>query len=342
MTGGRAARPATAAPAALAALVLWAGALSGCGAGAGGHADQRPAVARAAAAVHLSTADGARRLHREPDVAIAAAREPAEPQSIVLDADRRFQAMEGWGAALTDAAAHLIETRLAPGERDRLLRELFGRGDGGIGLGMVRVPVGASDFSHRHYSYADLPPGETDPTLARFSIAPDRAERLPLLRRALAVNPGLRVVASPWSAPGWMKTSGSLIGGTLRPEHHGAYAEYLARWVEAWEAEGVPVFALTLQNEPHHEPADYPGMRLDPAQRAALLRDHVGPLFARRGIRAQLWEWDHNWDEPASPLAVLADGGARRWVRGVAWHCYAGDVAAQSEVHERHPEGAFV
>jgi glucosylceramidase len=100
----------------------------------------------------------------------------------------------------------------------------------------------------------------------------------------------------------------------------------------------VPIFAITVQNEPHFEPADYPGMRLTPAQRADLLENHVGPLFARRGIRTRILDWDHNWDEPQSPLAVLADTAARRRVAGVAWHCYGGDVSAQTTVHDAHPD----
>src|SRR3982751_6060664 len=138
-------------------------------------------------------------------------------------------------------------------QREALLQELFGR-DPGIGLSFVRVTMGASDFSRSHYSYDDVPPGETDPTLAHFSIDVDRAEKLPALKRASAINPQLKLVGSPWSPPAWMKTSGSLIKGTLKPEFYPAFAEYFRRWVDAYEAEGLRIFAVTLQNEPHFEP----------------------------------------------------------------------------------------
>jgi len=145
-------------------------------------------------------------------------------------------------------------------------------------------------------------------------------------------------MASPWSAPAWMKTSGSLIKGTLRPEAYGPFAEYFRRYVEAYAAEGVPIWAITVQNEPHFEPENYPGMRLDPPQRAEFLKSHLGPLFERAGIRTLVFDWDHNWDEPESPLAVLNDPAAKRYVDGVAWHCYKGEVPAQSRVHDAHPD----
>src|SRR6185503_1344621 len=106
----------------------------------------------------------------------------------------------------------------------------------------------------------------------------------------------------------------------------------------AYEAEGVPIFAITVQNEPHFEPDNYPGMRLTPAQRADVLKHNLGPLFERNAIRTQILDWDHNWDEPNSPLAVLADSGARKYVSGIAWHCYAGDVSAQTPVHDAYPD----
>ena len=262
----------------------------------------------------------------------------ADTARVVIDVDEgtRYQQMIGFGAAMTDASAFLINRKLGP-RRAAVMQELFGR-DPGIGLSFLRVPIGASDFSSTHYSYDDMPAGQADVTLARFSIDADRADKLPVLRQALAINPRLMLVASPWSAPGWMKTSGSLIGGTLRPESYPTFADYLHRFIQAYASEGVPVFAITLQNEPAFEPPDYPGMRLEPAARAALIGRHVGPLFARHGIATHILDWDHNWDRPDQPIAVLADSAARRHVSGVAWHCYAGDVDAQEMVRAAHPD----
>ena len=287
------------------------------------------------AQVWLTTGSRTHLLSREPDLLF---RSSAAPEDVVIDVDDRttYQTMVGFGAAVTDASAYPLDQTLGS-RRDAVLRELFDP-KSGLGLSFMRVPMGASDFSSTHYSYDDMPAGRSDDALTRFSIDADRRYKLPVLRRALALNPQLRLVASPWSAPAWMKSNGSLIQGTLRPDSYGAFAEYLRRSIQAYAAEGVPIFALTLQNEPAFEPPDYPGMRLTSAARAELIGRHVGPLFAASGISARILDWDHNWDQPEEPLAVLADSIARRYVSGVAWHCYAGSVGAQEVVRVAHPD----
>jgi glucosylceramidase len=264
----------------------------------------------------------------------------AAPTGVVIDVDPavRYQQMAGFGAALTDASAYLIQSRMDERQRAALMAELFGREGQGIGLSFTRLTIGASDFSRSHYSLDDMPPGQADPELAHFSIAPNRADVLPVVQRALAINPQLQVMASPWSAPGWMKTTDSLIQGTLKPEAFGPFAEYLRRYVDAYRAEGVPIFALTLQNEPHFEPKDYPGMRVDPATRAAFIGGYLGPLLAAHDPATRIFDWDHNWDEPGSPAAVLADPAAAKYVSGVAWHCYGGDVRVQAALHDARPD----
>ncbi len=258
------------------------------------------------------------------------------PVAIEVDADKRFQEIVGFGAAITDASAWLIQNRLDDAARDSLLRELFGRSPG-IGLSFTRLTIGASDFSRSHYSFDDMPAGKTDPELEHFSIAPNLVDVVPVTRAALAINPQLKVMASPWSAPGWMKTTDSMIKGTLREQHYDAFARYLVRYVDAMAGQGIPIYALTLQNEPAFEPDDYPGMRLSAQQRATLIGEHLGPLLRKRDEPTLIFEWDHNWDKPEEPLAVLADRKAAPFVAAVAWHCYGGDVSAQSKVRDAHP-----
>ena len=258
---------------------------------------------------------------------------------IEVDAKQRFQTMVGFGANITDASAWLIQQRMNPAQRKALLDDLFGKPPG-IGLSFTRLTIGASDFSRSHYSLDDMPAGETDFAMEKFSIAPMRAEVLPVLKEAQRINPALRIMASPWSAPAWMKSSGSLIKGTLKPEAYGAFAAYLGKFADAMQDEGLPLFALTLQNEPHFEPEDYPGMRLMPAARAQLIGEHVGPLLAKRDQSIKILDWDHNWDEVNSPLQVLADARANPYVAGVAWHCYGPEqeIVSQSKVHDAYPD----
>jgi len=290
-----------------------------------------------AAQVWLTIGTGSKLLSREADVHFDSSVPPATLLRIVVDEGTAYQEMVGFGAAITDASAWLIRNKLAPSEREALLQELFGRNPG-LGLSFTRLTMGASDFSLHQYSYDDMPAGQTDSSLAHFSIDSNRAYVLPVVQRALAINPQLKIMASPWSPPGWMKTTGSLIQGTLRPEAYAPFAEYFRRYIEAYRAEGVPIHAITLQNEPHYEPADYPGMRLDPPVRAQVISQYLGPLFARSGIATLIPDWDHNWDEPQSPLQVLSGSTAARYIGCVAWHCYAGDVSAQNVVHDAHPD----
>ncbi len=290
----------------------------------------------------ITTGDQARLLSREADVRLDKTTDAGKDEDkgaavIEIDPATRYQEIAGFGAAITDASAYLIQQRMKPTQRAALMRELFGRDGDGIGLSFTRLTIGASDFSRSHYSFDDMPPGQQDPQLARFSIAPQRDTVLPVVKAALAVNPQLKVMASPWSAPGWMKSGDSLVKGTLKPEAFDAFARYLNRYVDAMKAEGVPISALTLQNEPHFEPADYPGMRVDPMKRASFVKGHLGPLLARANPGTAIFDWDHNWDEPESPAIVLSDPQAAKYVSGVAWHCYGGDVRAMGRLHALFP-----
>ena len=288
----------------------------------------------------LTTGDGSKRLAPTPVMPTrASVGSIAEPATVTITVDpkQRFQTMVGFGASITDASGILI-AGLEPRARDALIRELFGRRGGGLGLDFTRLTIGASDFSRTHYSFDDAPGGAPDPELRYFSIAPNRADVLPVVKQALAVNPRLTVMASPWSPPSWMKTGGSMIQGTLRPEAYPVYARYFVRYLKAYAAEGVRMKYVTIQNEPDFSPKDYPGMKWAPADRAAFIGRHLGPLLARERIATRILEWDHNWDLPAQPLAVLADPAAARHVAGVAWHCYGGDVSAQSTVRAARPD----
>ena len=299
------------------------------------------AIDRTPMVVHawLTTGDRAKLLARETDLNFVPDSAPGSRRvpTIDVDATTTYQQMVGFGAAMTDASAYLIMHRMPARHRDALMLDLFGR-DSGIGLSFIRVPMGASDFSLRHYSYDDMPKSESDSALIHFSIDDDRAEKIPLLQRALAINPQVKLTASPWSPPAWMKSSGSLIKGTLLPRFYDSFSDYFVKFIQSYGAEGLPIYAVMVQNEPNFEPEDYPGMRLESPARARVIGDHLGPRLERAGSKTMIWDWDHNWDVPQSPLDVLADPAARKYVRGVAWHCYGGDVSAQSKVHDAFPD----
>lgn len=287
------------------------------------------------AAMWLTTADQSHKLEPQP---LRLPQGPASgDEAVHIDTSRHFQKMQGFGAAMTDSSAEVLSS-LPERKRKALMAELFGRKNGGLGLSFTRLTVGASDFSTSDYSYDDTPGNAPDPELRYFSIEPAKKYVLPRTREALAINPDLLVMVSPWSAPAWMKTTRSLIKGELLPRYYPAFANYLAKTVEAFGREGVRVSMLTIQNEPNFEPDDYPGERVDPPQRAEIIGRYVGPRFKALGLRTQILDWDHNWDHPEMPLAVLRDPVARHHISGVAWHCYNGDVTAQTTVHDAYPD----
>lgn len=255
---------------------------------------------------------------------------------IEVDATRRFQEIDGFGASLTDSAAYLLQTKLDATTRERALRALFDAREG-IGLTILRQPMGGTDLARTHYTYDDQPRGASDATLAHFSIARDEEVILPALRQALQVQPQIRIIASPWSAPAWMKANDSYFGGRLKAESCQAFADYFVKYAQAYQAAGVPIWAVTLQNEPMFEPKDYMGMAMSAAEQRDIIRDFVGPAFERAGLKTKIMAYDHNWDHPEYAATVLADAGAARYVAGTAYHCYEGQVEAQSKTHDEFP-----
>jgi O-glycosyl hydrolase len=256
--------------------------------------------------------------------------------TVVVDPTRRYQTMTGFGASMTDSAAYVLST-LPAATRDKAMADLFSPA-AGIGISMLRNPMGASDFAvNGSYSYDDQPAGATDPTLAHFSIAHDKAYILPMLRQAERDNPQLAMMGTPWSPPGWMKTSGSMVTGSFLPQYYAAYARYFVKYLQGYAAAGVPVRYVSAQNEPLYEPSSYPGMSFPASTEDAFIGGYLGPALRRAGLSAQILGYDHNWDAPAYPEHLYADPTTAAYVPGTAWHCYAGNVSAQSVSHNDYP-----
>jgi glucosylceramidase len=294
-----------------------------------------PPVEKAAAVdVYESTTDLKESLQAKDSLSFGATRAPA--LTIAVEPAKTYQQMDGFGASLTDSSAWLLYNKLDAAERKELMVKLFDPVHG-IGLNFLRQPMGASDFALEDYSYDDLSAGESDPELKHFSVAHDQAYIIPVLKEALAVNPHLKIIATPWSAPGWMKTSGELIGGRLKPEAYGAFAKYFVKFVQAYEAAGIPVYAITMQNEPLYIPNDYPGMGMNGHEQAVFLRDHLGPAFRAAHLKTKIMVFDHNWNLIEFPITLLSDAKAASFVDGIATHCYGGTPAAQEELHDRFP-----
>lgn len=254
---------------------------------------------------------------------------------ITVDESIKYQQMDGWGASITDSSALLMWDKLSAETRNTLMKELFDK-KSGIGLSFLRQPMGASDFSgNGNYSYDD---GTADPKLENFSIKYDRRHTIPLLQQALKINPSIKIMGTPWSPPGWMKTGGSMVGGTILPEHYSTLASYFVKYIQAYEAQGIPIYAITAQNEPLFNPPGYPGMKMQATEQRDFIKNNLGPALAAAGLHTKIMIYDHNWDRPDYPITIFEDAKAASYVAGVAWHCYGGDITAQLKVHEQYPK----
>jgi len=302
--------------------------------------------------VWITTADGQQKLAEQAPVAFSPG--PPANLTVTVDPTRTFQTMTGFGGSITDSSATVLYS-LSPAAREAAMRLLFDPVTGD-GLDFLRQPIGASDFTAiPAYTYDDMPPGQTDYPQRHFSIAHDEARILPLLREAERINPRLTIMATPWSPPAWMKTGDSLIGGRLidSPRIYRSYALYLLKFVAAYQAQGVHIDAMTVQNEPQNRtPGTYPGTDMPAIQEEKVIED-LGPMLRAAGLRTKILAYDHNWSEHPNDIAstppdeisdindypqeVLASPAAR-WVSGVSYHCYYGDPSAMTALHQQFPD----
>ncbi|WP_242434720.1 glycoside hydrolase family 30 protein [Hymenobacter amundsenii] len=256
----------------------------------------------------------------------------ADP-TIVVDTTQTFQTMEGFGYTLTGGSAQVMSRMSAPA-RAGLIKELFATDSTSLGVSYLRVSIGASDLNDQVYTYDESP--TPDPTLANFSLKPDEAYFIPVLKEILAVNPAIKIMGSPWTAPLWMKTNGNSVGGSLKPEYYPAYAQYFVKYIKGMAAAGITIDAVTLQNEPLYG-GNNPSMLMQADEQATFIKNHVGPAFQAAGIKTKIICYDHNADKPEYPLAVLGDPAAYPFVEGSAFHLYGGDIDALTRVHNAYP-----
>ena len=255
--------------------------------------------------------------------------------TINVDTTLTYQQMDGFGFALTGGSAYLVN-RLPSTTRDALLRELFSQDSNAIGISYIRISIGASDLSSKVFSYDDLASGQTDVNLDHFSLSADTIDLIPVLKSILLINPHIKILGSPWSAPVWMKTNKNSIGGKLLPEYYDAYARYLLRYIREMGTVGVPVDAITIRNEPLN-PYNNPSMEMLSAEQRDFIKNNLGPVFQAAGLTTKIIVYDHNCDHPEYATGILSDPAAYPFVDGSAFHLYGGDISALSQVHSAFP-----
>lgn len=287
------------------------------------------------AEVWLTKFDKTTLFQQQPPVVLQKQITP-DNSTITVDEKQTYQPIDGFGFALTGGSAqHIINMNAAA--RKALLQELFASNKSNIGTSYLRVSVGASDLNDHVFSYDDLPAGETDTTLSHFDLGPDKQDVIPVLKEILAINPTISIMASPWSAPVWMKTNKDSRGGSLLPQYYNAYAQYLVKYIKTMQQQGIRIATMTVQNEPLH-PGNNPSMFMPAEEQAAFIKKSLGPAFKAAKIATKIIIYDHNADKPEYPISILQDADAAQYIDGSAFHLYGGQIEALSKVHDAFPK----
>lgn len=292
-----------------------------------------PPTSAGTAAVWITTGDKTSLLQSQPAISFVTTSN-AYP-SVTVDSATSYQTIDGFGYTLTGGSAYVIN-KLSATDRNTLLRQLFSDDDNAIKISFLRISIGASDLNASVFSYDDMPAGQTDLNLDNFSLNPDKTDLIPLLKEIIAIRPAIKIIATPWSAPVWMKENVSSIGGSLKTEYYDVYAKYFVKYLQQMKAEGISVYAITPQNEPLN-PNNNPSMVMSAGAQTVFIKNNLGPAFRAASIDTKIIAYDHNCDKPEYPLAVLSDAAASQYVDGSAFHLYAGDISAMSTVYNQYP-----
>jgi glucosylceramidase len=259
----------------------------------------------------------------------------AKPDSITVDDSKIYQTIDGFGQAVTGGSAELL-MKMSPAARSAILHEVFGHGPDDINTSYIRVSVGSSDMNAYVYTYDDMPAGQTDPDLKHFTMAEEEKYVIPVLKEILAIQPNIKILASPWTAPAWMKDNDAVKGGSLKHENYSIYARYWVEYLKGMEAHGIHIDALTPQNEPEN-PKNTPSMLMTAEEEAEFIGHDLGPALASAGLHAKVVTFDHNCDHPIYAETILRDPAAAKFVDGSGFHLYLGEISALSEVHDQFP-----
>jgi glucosylceramidase len=271
-------------------------------------------------------------LFKKQDVALLFNSGSNSNPTINVDTTQTYQTIDGFGFALTGGSAYLINS-LDDAKKTALINELFGTDGTNIGVSYIRITIGASDMSASPFSYDDVP---NDVTLANFSLDKEKTDLIPVLQKIIAVNPNIKILACPWSAPAWMKDNNSFYGGSLKAANYSVYADYFVKYIQAMKAAGITIDAITPQNEPLNA-YNNPSMLLVSADENTFIKNNLGPAFKTAGIKTKIIVYDHNADHPEYATNILADAATSAFVDGSAFHLYGGSVNSIGPVHDAYP-----
>lgn len=279
----------------------------------------------------ISNPDTKKMLYREEDHLLSD--KAFSFPSIELFPQQKFQTIDGFGFTLTGSSAQMIES-LPKAQEDQLLHELFQLEDDGIGISVLRLSIAASDMDEEIFDYCEK---SNDLKLETFSLKRDQKYLIPLLLKIKKIQPGIKLIAAPWSPPAWMKTNNSTKGGELKADYYGLYANYLVKYLQEMKKLGLPIYAFSPQNEPLH-PGNNPSLFMPAKSQAEFIKNHLGPALEKAKLTSKIIVYDHNCDKPEYPIEILNDPKAKKYVYGSAFHLYNGDISAMSTVKKAHPD----
>jgi glucosylceramidase len=253
--------------------------------------------------------------------------------NIEVDSTKQYQKIDGFGYTLTGGSARLINQMNAAAKAE-LLKELFGPD---MAINYLRISIGASDLSDAPFTYNDMPNGQTDIMLNNFNLGLDKKDLIPILKEIILINPKIKIVATPWSPPLWMKDKNSFVGGSLKPEYYEAYANYFVKYIQQMKTQGITIEAITPQNEPLN-PNNNPSLFMTALQQTNFIKNNLGPAFKTAELPTKIIAYDHNCNNTSYPIDILSDAKANPFVDGSAFHLYEGNINAMSIVHNAFPE----
>jgi glucosylceramidase len=281
-------------------------------------------------------------MKREDDADLSRESRSQDGVQIEIDEATVHQEIDGWGASMTESSAYLLMLlkNRDSGAYWTALKRMFGhpektKDNMSVNFRIVRIPAGTSDFALSDYTYDDT---ANDDSLQHFSIDVDKDDIIPVVKDILTINPDILVQMTPWSAPAWMKDSNSLNSGSLRGDKYEVYANYIVKFLGAYEREGIKIHSLGMQNEPMYEPYGYAGMRMTPGNQAGLIKVLAPKLKANGLGHVKVLAFDHNWSDSWFPVQVMQDDDARELFAGSSFHCYGGEPEKQWDVHNVAPE----
>jgi glucosylceramidase len=285
--------------------------------------------------IWVTTADKSKLLQQQAAINFAADA-GSNPITVTVNESVTYQPIDGFGFTLTGGSASLINGLGA--NQTPFLNEIFGPSQ--VGSSFVRISMGASDLSSHSFTYDDMPAGQTDVNLNNFNISAEMQDLVPVLKRIIAINPAIKILATPWTAPVWMKVSttgnNGFTGGRLNTAYYDAYARYFVKYIQAMQAQGINIYAVCPQNEPLN-PHNNPSMTMQAGEQANFIKNNLGPQLRNNGLSTRIIIYDHNCDQPGYPMAVLGDAGANQYIDGSAFHLYGGDISALTTVRNAFP-----